>query len=458
MSTVIKADFTKIIGKIKPLHGVNRPRIVYNGPYPELMEAGIPFVRTHDVGGMYGGNRFVDVPNIFRNFDADENDPANYDFTFTDALFKSYMQSGMKIMYRLGVTIENDYWIKAYRINPPEPNKWARICEHIVRHYNEGWADGFQFNIEYWEIWNEPENPPMWAGTMEQYFELYRITSNHLKKCFPQIKIGGYGSCGVYAIDPLPEYDNDFQRSFLTWLDRFLEYITAPETKSPLDFFSWHIYSKDTAQIRRHSDYVDSRLAAFGLRDKTESHLNEWNAITWGDPDTYSASKTMEGALSIASTFCMLQHSGVDKAVYYDAIAGGHYGGLYESYDETLSHTYYAFRMFNELYQLGDEAECSSPDNPELSVLAASGKNGKRLMIVNPQPRNILAKWGLTGVDSLPECVVLDRSRKFTQTNMPLGTPDQTIAVPGTPVSRIELEQGRDILLPARSILLLRWK
>ena len=63
--------------------------------------------------------------------------------------------------------------------------KWAEICEHIIRHYNEGWADGFYYNIEYWEIWNEPDNSQMWTGTPEEFYELYRVAANHLKSCFP---------------------------------------------------------------------------------------------------------------------------------------------------------------------------------------------------------------------------------------------------------------------------------
>ena len=50
--------------------------------------------------------------------------------------------------------------------NPPKDYaKWARICEHIITHYTEGWADGFNYKITYWEIWNEPENIQMWQGT-----------------------------------------------------------------------------------------------------------------------------------------------------------------------------------------------------------------------------------------------------------------------------------------------------
>ena len=51
-----------------------------------LTDAHIPYSRLHDVGGAFGSNRYVDIPNIFRNFDADGNDPASYDFAFTDEL------------------------------------------------------------------------------------------------------------------------------------------------------------------------------------------------------------------------------------------------------------------------------------------------------------------------------------------------------------------------------------
>ncbi len=33
-------------------------------------------------------------------------------------------------------------------IPPADFNKWAIICEHIIRHYNEGWADEYLYSIE----------------------------------------------------------------------------------------------------------------------------------------------------------------------------------------------------------------------------------------------------------------------------------------------------------------------
>ena len=147
-----------------------------------VTEAGIPYSRLHDVGGVFGGGRFVDIPNVFRNFDADETDPKNYDFTFTDHLITALVEAGVEPYYRLGITIENQAYIKAYHTYPPkDPEKWARICEHIIRHYTEGWAEGFRYKITYWEIWNEPEvqDKMMWCGTDEEYYRLYDVSAKH---------------------------------------------------------------------------------------------------------------------------------------------------------------------------------------------------------------------------------------------------------------------------------------
>lgn len=88
--TQFTADFSKRIGIIKALHGVNNAPYssIGGGKQPAIQkmfsEAHIPYCRLHDTNGSYGGTYFVDVPNIFRNFDADENDPASYDFYYTD--------------------------------------------------------------------------------------------------------------------------------------------------------------------------------------------------------------------------------------------------------------------------------------------------------------------------------------------------------------------------------------
>ena len=142
------------------------------------------------------------------DFHADETKPENYDFAFTDKLISALVENGVEPYYRLGVTIENaaGRGMPAYRIHPPKDYaKWARICEHVIRHYTEGWANGFRHKITRWEIWNEPENfetiekNQMWKAPFLEYLKLYAVASRHLKAKFPHLQIGGYAGCGFYV-------------------------------------------------------------------------------------------------------------------------------------------------------------------------------------------------------------------------------------------------------------------
>ncbi|MBO5652819.1 MAG: hypothetical protein J6S44_01225, partial [Clostridia bacterium] len=149
-------------------------------------------------------------------------------------------KAGVEPYYRLGVTIENAGAVKQLWVKPPEDmEKWASVCEHIVRHYNEGWADGFHYGITYWEIWGEPDNPPyLWTFEKEEYFRLYATTAKLLKEKHPSIKVGAYGCTGFYRIwkenpemTPMEQYRVDF-------FHEFFDYVT--KEKAPIDFFSWH--------------------------------------------------------------------------------------------------------------------------------------------------------------------------------------------------------------------------
>ena len=152
----------------------------------------IPYARNHDANltAELGGPHIVDISAIFPNFDADENDPKSYDFACTDEYIAVTELAGAKTFFRLGQSIEHR--IKKYDIFPPKDYaKWARICEHIIMHYNYGWADGYEYGLDYWEIWNEADldrktdNKRTWAGTLDDYCDLYATTAKYLKSRFP---------------------------------------------------------------------------------------------------------------------------------------------------------------------------------------------------------------------------------------------------------------------------------
>ncbi len=385
-------DYTAPLRKIKPMHGLNNAPMHWANfkLFHYLGEAGIPVSRLHDTGGAFGGGIYVDIDNLFPNSDADPADPASYDFLFNDALLCALSEAGAKPYYRLGCTIENYCTtIGPRRIFPPKnPEKWAMICEHIIRHYNEGWANGHHLGIEYWEIWNEPDNEPdmtvnpMWRGTKEEFYHLYEVAANHLKACFPHLKIGGYASCGFYDIlnTQAEKQANVSTRTgyFIEFFEGFLDHITSDAHRAPLDFFSWHSYSGPAENVR-YAAYAREMLDRYGFTE-TESILNEWN------PGTHRRG-TLADASHIGAMFVAMQNSPVDLLCYYDGQLESSYGGLWNPLTYRPFKAYHTFRAFNELYRLGWQYPIAgtTPDgqlSPGLYALAAGNESGDRRAVV----------------------------------------------------------------------------
>ena len=365
---VVSVDFGKICGVIKPMHGVNNgpsgSAVRGTGNAADYSAAGIPYARTHDSSFYtnYGGEFTVDVHRIFRNFDADENDPASYLFTPTDQYLRSIIEAGTKVFYRLGASIEHRYKYGTYP--PKDFHKWARVCEHIIRHYTEGWADGFNYDIEYWELWNEPDNynadgtNPCWQGSSEEFIEFFCLALSHLKDRFPHLKIGG--PAFVHAKSDMAPLLGELNKRKLT-----------------LDFLSYHGYETDPHVYPEKAARVRKLLDSYGFTD-TELHLNEWNYVKgWvGEDWKYSLKmeKGLKGSSFITATMCLMQYSKADMLMYYDARPCGMNGMFNTDTLEPLK-GYYPFKAFGELYRLKGGVPVKS-DDKELCALAAT--NGKR--------------------------------------------------------------------------------
>ena len=383
----VVVDCSAATGPVKPVNAVGQPPMIdalQTAPmFRYLKDAGIPYSRLHDVGGCLGGGLYVDIPNLFPNFDADETRPENYRFQFTDALLRNLEKNGVEPFFRLGVTIENFVHygkpgeFPPVNTRPPKDfAKWARICERVIRHYTEGWADGYRMKITYWEIWNEPENHPdsarnpMFGAPFDEYMKLYGVAATHLKKCFPHLKIGGYGHCGFYAgvgsdhvkaanTSPRKEY-------FVECSHRFLK--AARDNGWPLDFFSYHSYS-DPKEAMRQVRFADEHLNEYGFtRDRCERIFNEWLPLV-----DHGNLGTARQASAVAAEMIALQNGPCDLACIYDARCGvGNYSPLFNPMTYRPHKAYYAFVAFNELRKLGTAVSCMSSD-PDLYAAAAAG-------------------------------------------------------------------------------------
>ena len=278
----IAVDFSVSEGDLRALHGINKGPLAANG-LVDLTEAQrrlrIPFTRLHDCH--FPNPDVVDVHTIFPNPDADPALPASYDFRATDEYITATRATGAEIIYRLGESIEHQT-VKRHVHPPHDPVRWAAVCAGIVRHYNEGWAGGFHHGIRYWEIWNEPENRPvMWTGNDAQFLELYKVTARTLRTEFPAIKIGG-AAFGYYGrFDGRDLQPSEFVAGFLD---------LCRNEALPLDFFSWHCYTDNPAELVARARAVRRVLDTRGFA-KTESHLNEWNFLP-GNSWAVSSRKT----------------------------------------------------------------------------------------------------------------------------------------------------------------------
>lgn len=371
-------DTNKKYGKFKILNAVNggpwhkrHANDQYRSNLEDYRAARIPFSRNHDsaVVSVYGGPYSHDITCIFPDFDADPENPSSYDFACTDESILVTLEAGTKTFFRLGQTIEHQ--IKKHGTVPPKDfKKWAVICEHIIRHYTEGWAEGFYHDMPYWEIWNEADldsddstNKRCWGGTKAEFFDFYEIASKHLKGCFPDLKIGGPALAGNEA-----------------WADDFL--CEMKKRNAPLDFFSWHIYTTCVENIMGKSERMKAMLIKYGF-DSTESILNEWNYVKgWEEEYVYSI-KVMHGIKGAAfamATISEAQKSDIDMLMYYDTRPSC-FNGAFDFYTYEKLKGYYPLMWYGKFYDLENEIRAlNTVEN--IYSLCGCDKDGKLLAVI----------------------------------------------------------------------------
>ena len=401
-TALVTVDVAREAGPIKPMNAVNNGPAVKKanandqkrGNFEDYRAARIPFARTHDsINCVSGGAHNCDINAIFPNFDADENDPANYDFVFTDHYLDNIRRAGTEVYFRLGQTIEHGP--KKYGVLPPKDYaKWARICEHVIRHYNEGWGWGAdkewttkniawsnQFNIVYWEIWNEPDldpsdgelprNPRCWGGTVTNFFQLYETAAKHLKAKFPRLKIGGPALAGS-----------------LGWGDRFLAY--CRDNNVPLDFFSYHIYATEPKRIAKMGEDVRKMMVKYGFGN-SEAILNEWNYVKgWTDDWVYSLEVesgrfNQKAAAFIAATMADCQSAPIDILMFYDARISSGMNSLFDKTTLWPMKGYYPFYAWSKMVDCGTQAACTveGTASEKFHAAAAKGPGGSGAVLVS---------------------------------------------------------------------------
>ena len=383
---ILQVDAGKVVGGMRTFQGVNGQPTPAMAGLPNLVRQykamHINLVRTHDFMGPTDVDAKFDFKNselawlipdekqragvveagnrstIFPDSNADPEKPGSYNFAPTDKVLADIHASGAAIFFRVGRSWGSD-------AGPPADfDKYAAAVKHIAMHYNQGWANGFHYHIEYWEFWNEPDGI-FWSSTPEQFYHLYEKTARALKSVDPALKVGGVGLADPAHASPFRE--------------GFLDYCTAHQ--APLDFYSWHTYARES-----EDPYNGVRLAR-GLRSfldkhgfpKAESILSEWN-LSWDF--TVQEADELRGAHNaafIGAVLSYLQDAPLDAAMFYRGDAA--WMGLFD-----LQGKYYktacAFKAMGQMLDTPRRLAVTGTDTIGFAAVAGRSADARTVQIL----------------------------------------------------------------------------
>lgn len=369
----ISVNAKKTIGVIKPVNSITNGTTACLDKY--IKNAEIPYTRLHDC--MYDHQFTVDMPMLFPDFEKDEYDENNYSFARTDFYISNIVKLGVKPIFRLGNSMEHGP-VFLHSDPPKDFMKWARVACQIIRHYNEGWANGFNYDIEYWEIWNEPDagagcdrtKDGQWTGTDEQFYELYCKASSYIKKQFPTLLIGGYASCAV---------DEPTRRVFF---EGFLDYLNKHDYA--FDFFSYHNYGDSTDKIKNRIKYIVSTMEEkgfFGIPLICTEYCffyeggGHWKRLGESDCEYYKQQlyqdmTSSKGAAYVFAAMVTFQNSPVQIATLYRTDEAGLWNPIFNAFGVPQK-PYYALLAFRDVKRMKNQLEVTPSEENGIYAIAA---------------------------------------------------------------------------------------
>ncbi|MGC9330464.1 MAG: GH39 family glycosyl hydrolase [Bacteroidales bacterium] len=233
----------------------------------------------------------------------------------------------------------------------------------ILKHYIDGWNNGYNYGIEYAEIWNEPDLPDFWSGDVQEYIALYRIAANKIKDYDPTIKVGG------------PAVSNPYDRSFM---DVFLDSVSTHNL--PADFILYHLYyHPNPYHFLYTNEMVREKTDAYGLTD-IELINTEWNSymfnfeLQW----EYGMFDALNAA-TLASTLHYMQQSTIGKLFRYAFI--NTWFGLIRMDDEWYKPGL-AMRSAYEIMHANKQLETTGSDNLGKTITAARDTATQQIKIM----------------------------------------------------------------------------
>lgn len=419
-----EADFRTVTGAFnKALHSSNSaPNLSNRGIRdftPDFQRMNFEYSRTHDWALWNNGQRVVDTHFIFPLMHIDPADPENYYFAPTDEMIRITQEAGSKVFYRLGTSIEHSGLRpeqKHFNSIPPEDyGKYAEVLAGIIRHYTKGWANGFHYDMQYWEIWNEAENDPTcWKGSYEEFIKFFVIVLKRLKSEFPELKIGGPAATG---------YRKDLIGPILR---------ACKEAGIAPDFISWHSYEANPDSLIGQPAKMKEFLQKEGFPD-CELSVTEWHYLVSWDGIQRNMSEEgrrlalessnglcgIDSAVYNLSVLCGWQETPLKSAFYYGANPVGDWG--YLNYFGGYNKNYYSMCMFGKLMGCFDRKIRSQSLSNSLYLQGGVSEDGETgmLLVADYRSNALSLQIKVEGMDgAFVSAAILDHTHSMTRADV----------------------------------------
>ena len=233
----------------------------------------------------------------------------HYNWYYIDALYDFLLETGVRPIVEFGFMPpalasgdQTQFWWKGNVTPPKDYSEWGNLIFALVQHWKERYGLA-EIRRWYYEVWNEPNLRPFWAGTKSEYFELYRHAALAVKRVDSQLRVGGPATSNFVPDDRFDGETEDKTKHLThkvddldilewraVWMKDFLAF--CEQEKLPVDFVSCHPYPTDFAldghgRSRGRSRSKDSLHADISWLRNTvaqsaypdaEIHLTEWSS------------------------------------------------------------------------------------------------------------------------------------------------------------------------------------